>query len=159
MLRCIKVLKEFRLVFIENRIFERMRPPVTAYGAHVLHCSTLVEAMMMHSEYLGRLTVHNDSYIVPKSHYAAMAGCLRLHQLSKFKILVMTYRCYILTKPRTQTGSTSSARPYLANIRRLDLDMHEPMWPYFVNPKPVLGSFAKKYVQSHPLLKEMGIVR
>jgi hypothetical protein len=158
-LSCIKALKELRLVFVDTKFFERTRPPVTEYGAQALHYPTLVEAIMMHGESLERLAVHNDSSTVPKLYYATIPGCLHLRQLSNLRYLSTDVQILYLDETADSKRQYEFFETLPPNIRRLDLDMHEPLWPYFTYPKPVLKAFAKECAHTHPLLKEIGIVK
>ncbi len=164
-LRCIKSVKGFHLTFIENRrgdvkyLQQERRRILAEYGTPTLHYPTLIRAIMMHAESLESLKIHSDSSLEPQLYYTAGAGCLHLRRLRNLQYLstdVVTLYRDETTNPERKCALFNTLPP---SIRQLDLDMYEPVWPYFRDPKPALLSLAMSCSHKYPLLKEIGIVR
>ncbi|KAI4646689.1 hypothetical protein J4E93_004912 [Alternaria ventricosa] len=163
-LRCIKNLKDFSLTFTGTRTdplaISRAIYEHNGYGVPALHYPALNGAIMEHSNSLESLTLQTNLSHEPNIYNTAAAGCLRLQQVRNLKYLrtdiVTLYRDETTNPDRQQHEIFNSLPP---GIRRLDLDMYEPTWPYFRCPKAALMSLAMDCAQKYPLLKDVRVLR
>jgi hypothetical protein len=156
-LHCIKALKELRLVFVETK-YTGMRTH-SRDNIPALHYPTLARAIMEHSASLESLNIHNNMSLEPQIYCTAAAGCLRLRRVCNLQYLstnvVTLYRDETTDNRRNSEIFNRLPR----GIRRLDLDVYEPAWPYYRCPKPALLSLASDCARRYPLLKEIRILR
>lgn len=153
-LRSMKALKELRLVFTPFRCAGSTAiSECNEYRVPAVHYPTLSGAITTHYESLENLTLHSDLSLPPHIYYSAAVGCLQLQKVRDLQYL----RTDVVTL--YHDGTYELFNPLPPNIRRLDLDTYEPLWPYYRCPKASLLSIATDCAQKHPLLKEMRILR
>jgi len=162
-LRSIKNLKHFSLTFARTRTEPSISRAIyehNGYGVPALHYPTLHGAIMEHSKSMESLTLQTNLSHEPNIYNTAAAGCLRLQQARNLEYLrtdiVTLYRDETTNPDRQQHEIFNSLPP---GLRRLDLDMYEPTWPYFRCPKAALMRLAMDCAQKYPLLKDVRVLR